>query len=187
MANQALPSQEVVRQLLDYDADTGRMFWRPRGIEWFSPCGRLTAENKMNAWNARNAGREAFTAHDGKGYLQGQILKYHTFAHRIAFAWMHGEWPDCIDHIDGCGINNKASNLRKVSRRDNARNSAIPITNTAGALGIRERKSSGHWEAHIGSGASYRYLGTHNCKTSAILARKLAEKRMGYHPNHGAR
>lgn len=187
MAKKPLPSQEVLRQLLSYDPSTGKLFWKERGPEWFEGNDRLTAVAQANAWNGRNAGREAFTAPDRKGYLQGKICRYHTTAHRVIWAWLHGEWPDCIDHIDGRGTNNAASNLRKVSLQQNARNMAMPRSNTTGVVGVRMQKRSGQWEAHIGSRSTYRFLGTFGCMTAAVIARKKAEMAMGYHANHGTR
>lgn len=187
MAKKPIPSQQTLRQLLHYDPNTGCLTWLPRSESMFSTDSRLTARKKADAWNGRNAGRRAFTASDGKGYLQGAVAKYHTTAHRVAFAWMHGMWPSCIDHINGDKTDNRACNLRAVSRADNARNSAIPVSNTSGAIGVRLHGRTGRWEAHIGSGPSYQFIGSYGCKTAAAIARKAAQITAGYHANHGRR
>ena len=36
MANKPLPTPEVLRQLLTYDPETGKLFWAQRGAEWFT-------------------------------------------------------------------------------------------------------------------------------------------------------
>src|SRR5690606_30951397 len=129
MAKRQLPSANDLRQLLEYDAATGDLRWRKRPVSAFASCGRLSAQNKANAWNSRNAGRPAFTASDGKGYLQGQVLKYHTSAHRVIWAMHHDEWPECIDHINGDKIDNRLANLRSVTSQQNSRNMPMPRTN----------------------------------------------------------
>jgi len=185
MAKKPLPSSEVLRQLLHYECDTGRLFWKERGPEWFCDNDRHTAEQLARIFNGRNAGRLAFTASDGKGYLQGQVCKYHTFAHRVAWAWVHGDWPGIIDHIDGDGTNNRLSNLRAVSSKQNARNSAKPSSNTSGHVGVRWRDRIKRWEVNIGCDGRQRYVGSYGCITAAVVARKRAEIVAGFHPNHG--
>ena len=187
MATKPLPSQGVLRQLLSYDPKTGKLHWLPRGPEWFQDNSRQSATAQANAWNGRNAGREAFTASDHKGYLQGQVAGYHTTAHRVIWAWLHGEWPDCIDHIDGYGAHNSEGNLRKVTKAQSAQNMARPRTNKSGAVGVRVQKKTGQWEAHIGSASTYQFIGTFKCRTAAVIARKKAEAMRGYHQNHGTR
>jgi hypothetical protein len=177
-----------VRQLLEYNHNTGKLYWKARDASWFEPCERLTVENKKNAWNARNAGREAFTASDGKGYKQGQVMKYHTMAHRVAWVVMNGEWPNHIDHINGLKDDNRAVNLRSVTRQENQRNLPAPVTNKSGVAGVVRRSRVGKllgWEANIRVSNKQVYLGTFRCVTAAAIARKAAEVRYGYHENHG--
>ena len=88
------PSPDLLRELLRYEPDTGKLFWRERPIEMF------TADRHMNAWNARYKNHEAFTADDGKGYRQGKIFNKATKAHRVIWTIHYGAWPDDqIDHI----------------------------------------------------------------------------------------
>ena len=180
MASKPLPSQEVLRQLLRYEPKTGRLFWLPRDPSMFDSDLRLTAEKKCRAWNARNAGREAFTASDGKGYRQGQVCKYHTMAHCVIWALVHGVWPGCIDHINGDGNDNRLVNLRSVSLSENSKNRCNPSSR---AMGVRHHK--GAWEAYICADSKVRHLGRFRCKAAALVARKKAEGDLGFHPNHG--
>lgn len=47
MAKKPLPTQETLRQLLDYDPQTGALTWKPRTGKWSS------------RWNKRYAGKIA--------------------------------------------------------------------------------------------------------------------------------
>lgn len=182
MAKRQLPTQDRLRQMLDYNPSTGKLHWKERGPEWFTANERLSAEAQSAAWNGRNAGREAFTASDGKGYFQGQVDGYHTMAHRVIWAWLHAEWPDCIDHIDGDGRNNRSSNLRSVTRSQNNRNQA-----RRGDKPIGVRFHNGIWEAYITIGRRSKHLGSYKTCGDAVHARRKAELELGFHPNHGQR
>lgn len=182
MADRQLPTQERLRQMLDYNPATGLLFWRERGPEWFTDNERLSAQAQSAAWNGRNAGRQAFTASDGKGYYQGQVDGYHTMAHRVIWAWLHDEWPECIDHIDGDGRNNREANLRSVTRQENCKNMARP---KQGLPGVRFYKK--RWEAYITVNGRSKHLGRFETEVEARLARERSEREHGFHPNHGRR
>lgn len=181
MASKPIPLPEVLRQLLRYEPDTGKLFWKPRGPEWFAHLENPDRESRI--WNGRNAGRAAFTASDQKGYLQGQVLKYHTTAHRVIWAMHSGMWPEAVDHINGDGLDNRIANLRSVTAAENCRNSALPGNNTSGVLGVRFRKGS--WEASITTGGRQQHIGCFASKGEAVAARRQAEVDRGFHPNHG--
>jgi HNH endonuclease len=145
MPNKTLPSPEVLGQLLRYDPETGKLFWRERGIEWFKD-GRQTASHSASRWNARFADKEALTANSGNGYLVGVIFGRALSAHRAAWALMYGEWPQAfVDHRDGNGCNNKASNLRAAVCAENNRNRRSAPKNTSGVYGVYRHKTSGLW------------------------------------------
>ena len=110
---------ETLRRLLRYDPTTGRLYWRGRGPSWFVN-GRQSAEHVCARWNARFAGREAFTARNQGGYLVGAILGRDYAAHRVAFALVHRRWPaGVLDHRDGDKANNRDDNLREATQRQN--------------------------------------------------------------------
>src|SRR5690242_18071490 len=101
MRYKTLPPADILRQLLDYDAETGALTWRPRGIEWFEDSpGRGGAANVCSVWNARYAGTEAFTTNSNKGYRTGKLLGGTYFAHRLIWKIVTGNDPEEIDHIN---------------------------------------------------------------------------------------
>lgn len=181
MAGYQLPSQEVLRQLLDYDPDSGVMRWKHRGREWFSSSSRRKAETSMNAWNARYAGSLAFTSLHKDGYKSGGLLGMSVLAHRVLWALVYGEWPDCLDHINGNPSDNRIQNLRAVSQDVNNKNRRR--SKSGSVLGVYQRGR--RWAAYIGARPKRIHLGQFGCQTAAMIARKKAERELGYHPNHG--
>lgn len=178
MAKKDLPSPEVLRQLLRYELDTGKLFWRERGLEWFnSPAA-------MARWNGKHAGREALRCVHGHGYPKGVVLGVSLRAHRVAWAITFGTWPDVIDHIDGDVANNAISNLRNVTQAENNRNASRRKDNKSGVVGVYRRPASGKWIATIGDPGTG-YLGIFDCFGRAVAARRAAELEQGFHRNHG--
>lgn len=112
---------DTLRQLLRLDVETGRLFWLPRGVEWFRD-GKQTAAASCASWNGKHAGKPAFCI-QSHGYMTGHAMGMRTSAHRIVFALVSCRWPtDEIDHIDGDRSNNIPSNLREANRYENKRN-----------------------------------------------------------------
>ena len=182
MAKRQLPSPEVLRQLLSYDHETGKLFWKERGPEMFSSeSGRVL--NACSIWNSRYAGKEALTAIDPKGYLRGSVLGIGISAHRVAWAIHYCQWPDTIDHINGIKTDNRLVNLRSVSVAENQRNQKTHSSNTSGHRGVYA--NSRGWTAQIKVDRKARHLGHFRSFGEAVAARVRAEARFGFHENHG--
>ena len=173
MAPKALPSPEVLRQLLRYDPDTGRLFWRERDRSLFP------SQRAWSTWNARYAGTEAFTVDDGYGYRQSPIFRRILKAHRVIWAMAHGAWPDAqIDHINGDKADNRLANLRPATNAQNMRNLGAYATNTSGHKGVTWHKRAGKWMAQITVDGKCRYLGLFADKNAAVEAYASASAEM---------
>lgn len=173
MATKPLPDIDTLHQLLRYEPDTGKLFWKER-------------DDVRPGWNTRWAGKEAFTANDGHGYKMGRISYTIFRAHRVIMAMVNGEWPAHeVDHINGDRADNRRKNLRLVTRTENGRNTRKPAHNTSKVVGVSWHKASGKWRASIKTNGMGKHLGVFPRKADAIAARKAAEAELGFHENHG--
>lgn len=180
-----LLSPEMLRKLLRYDPDTGKLFWIKRDPSFFK-AGKQTAMHNCAAWNARYADTEAFTSIRDGGYKHGQIFSKSYKAHRIAWALHYGEWPkECIDHINGVTSDNRIKNLRDVSRSKNQRNASMSLNNTSGVCGVYWCKRSKKWIARIEVQNARKYLGSFQSIQDASAARRAAEMKHGFTERHG--
>jgi hypothetical protein len=180
MANNPLPDPDFLRKLLDYDPETGILLWKIRTPEI------VGSESERRRWNARHAGKPAVTYSDKKGYCRGHIGGQMLYAHRIAWAITYGYWPPgFIDHINGDRADNRISNLRVVDKAGNMRNQRPRPGSISGVHGVIWNRKHSRWYARISVDAKPIHLGSFENKEDAIAARKAAETKYGYHPNHG--
>ena len=179
-----LPSRERLLELLDYDREQGKLYWKPRDSSWFNATRYQTAKHRANNWNAQHAGKEAGGVAD-RGYRNVRLLGHHSRAHRIVWKIEHGRDPHySIDHIDGDKLNNHYSNLRDVSALENSKNAHLRKHNKSGVSGVRFKQN--RWMAQIGNtGSKGSYLGCFKTKEEAVQARQAAEQRLGYSARHG--
>lgn len=177
---------EVLQNLLEYNPETGKLFWIARPVSMFGSSKYGSAEAVARTWNSQNAGKEAFTSTTCFGYRQGCILGRRKEAHRVIWALHYGEWPTGeIDHVNGVRDDNRIANLRHVSRAGNQRNKKRQANNTSGAPGIYFDKPTKSWRAQITVNRVRMHIGLYATFDEAVAARKAAEARYGFHENHG--
>ena len=159
---------EIVRLLLSYDPESGVLWWRA-GPRSGHPAGTIRARGNK-----------------GRRYMQVGLCGMSFYAHRLAWIHVHGEWPNGeIDHINGDGLDNRLANLRVVSHADNNRNQKLHKTNSTGVAGVSWSKGAGKWMARISAHGKTKYLGVFEKFDDAVVARRAAETKFGYHQNHG--
>lgn len=182
MATKPLPSPEVLRQLLSYDPETGKLFWK----EWpqHTFLSGPDQDRYCRRWNTIYSGKQAMQTIESKGYCVGRVQGATQKAHRVAWAIHFGEWPvGQIDHINGIKTDNRIANLREVTPAGNSQNRPKRCDNSTGITGVFRRKAG--WSALIVVNQKHIWLGAFPSKAEAASARKEAEMKYGFHPNHG--
>jgi len=162
-------TQKYLKSILDYDSTTGIFLWK----ETRSQRARI--------------GDQAGTV-DKYGYNVINIDGYPRRAHRLAWLYVKGHWPNGdIDHINQSKYDNRIDNLRDVDHAVNGRNQLINKNNTSGFAGVCWNKKSKKWEASIMVNYKTMHLGRFTNKEDAINARKQANIKHNFHPNHGTK
>lgn len=161
-------SAERLRDLLDYDPNTGIFTWRHD---------RKVGRNK--AFLVRRAGDVA-GGKNAIGYIAIGIDHRRLLAHRLAWLHVHGVWPTaCIDHINGNRSDNRICNLRDIPHRSNIENQIRPAKNNkSGHLGVRQYKGKQKWSAQIGHHGKYVHLGYFDSPEQASDAYLAAKRRL---------
>jgi hypothetical protein len=127
---------ERIREVLDYDPETGVFRWRSR----ITP-------------NCHNVvvGAPAGTL-DKNGYVVLQILRKKYFAHHMAWAIHYGEFANYVEHKNRDRRDNRIENLRLSTHQQNTFNRGIYANNTSGFKGVRYDNRKWHkkrWYAII--------------------------------------
>lgn len=107
-------------------------------------------------------------AHPGKiagtlrkdGYVVIIIDKKQYKAHRLAWFYVHGAWPNGrLDHEDNCQSNNRWKNIRRATHSQNMANRKLNANSTSGFKGVHLR-SSGKYRAYVNKDGCRHWLGT---------------------------
>ncbi len=109
---------ERLREVLDYDATTGVFTWRVR--------------LSSNATSGSVAGT---IYANGRRYIT--IERKRHFASRLAWLYVHGEWPDGqVDHRNRERDDNSFDNLRLATSQQNMANRGVSKRNRLGVKGV---------------------------------------------------
>ena len=153
-------TQARLREVLRYEHDTGLFFRKSEHKRWASkPCGCRKVGPKGN----------------GGGYVVILVDGISYRAHRLAWLYMHGRWPNGdVDHIDGNRADNRIANLREATRTQNNCNASLRRNNKSGVTGVSWVRQRLKWTARVYVGNSGVYLGVFNTFDEAVTARKAA-------------
>lgn len=154
-------TQSDLHELVDYDEKTGFFQWKKkrRGIKTGV---RLGTDN-------------------GFGYQRITVLGKSYYAHRLAWFYVHGTWPDQIDHINGVRDDNRISNLRDVTVQQNNQNRNAAQKNSGSKmLGVSWHKKAKKWQAHICIYKERKYLGLFDDVNEAHVAYLKEKEKVNY-------
>lgn len=152
-----------LREILRYNPETGAFIW-------LKP-----------AWNQQSwIGKEAGSP-DAHGYICIEIGEGRYKAHRLAWLYMTGAWPESeIDHINLVKYDNSWDNLREVNRSQQHQNGPLQSNNTSGHKGVSWYWQRNKWRAYIKKDGKRKHLGFFLTKEEAAAAyRKAAEELFG--------
>lgn len=157
-------TQSRLKEVMSYDCDTGIFSWKKK-------ISRKVVVGK------------AAGCLDGQGYLMIRIDKKIYKAHRLAWLYVYGKFPDKqLDHINRVKTDNRICNLREASQGENQQNHPRHITNTSGIIGVRWYKRTKKWHASIKYKNRNIHLGYFQSIEEAAAAR--AEGKAKYHTFH---
>ncbi len=144
------------RELLKYDRTAGGLFWRVKG-------------------RGKGIGNRA-SAVCGN-YRQICVDGLNIKEHRLIWFIVTGSWPaDLVDHQNGVGTDNRWSNLRPATYRQNAHNRRPGKRSKTGRIGVCQDQATGKWMAHIGVNGKSLTLGRFRCFDDAVSVRCEAER-----------
>ena len=138
-------NQEELKSVIHYDALTGLFRWR---------FGGRSHGGKKQPWAI------AGTPHNC-GYTEICINRKRYLAHRLAWLYVYGKWPEnYIDHINCIPSDNRIENLRDVTHQTNMQNiRVVNRQNTSGYLGVNWRADRNKWRASITLNKKQKYIG----------------------------
>ena len=121
------------------------------------------------------------------GYKLVCIDKVKYKAHRVCMLLAYGYFPKGmqVDHINHNRSDNRLSNMRFVTDRENAKNHSMNKNNISGVTGVHFDKSRGKFMSYIKVNYKRIHLGRFDSIEEAIAVRQQAEKDFDFHPNHG--
>ena len=132
---------------LRYDPETGRFSWKEKpsvGVSIGDDAGWLAPS----------------------GYCFVQIKGQAFALHRVAWLLETGSWPeDQIDHINGVRYDNRFSNLREATSRENSQN--MVQHRDKRLPGASVHKPSGRWVCQVKVFGKVYYLGLHDSEEDA--------------------
>lgn len=162
-------AQKELKALLHYDPLSGNFVW-------------ITTPKYGRARKGAIAG--CVNKSTGYHVIRVNHVRYH--AHRLVFLYMLGRFSEYqVDHINHIRIDNRWSNLREVTSKDNDRNRSKSKINTSGFTGVCWNKQAQKWVANIRHEGDLLNLGYFSSPEEAYMVRQEKATELGFHANHG--
>ncbi len=147
---------ERLKELVHYSPRTGIFTSRTKRYRW--PAGRVLG----------------FLHHSGYRYVLVDDGRY--YAHRLAWLYVHGAWPEHdLDHKDGNRDNNRIRNLRAANDSLNAQNRKLHRHNRSGFTGVSWHAKLQKWAGRITFDGEQVHLGVFTKKRDCAVAYRDAK------------
>lgn len=140
--------EEKLKEYLEYDQKTGHFKWL------------------KNVYRRKNMVGTVAGGRSGP-YVRITALGKEYLAHRLAWFFSYGKWPEMVDHINGDGYDNRLCNLRETNYMLNARNQAMHRTGRSLPF---VHKHAGRWSGQFQYNGKTVRVGSFNTQEEASSA-----------------
>lgn len=150
----------ILKTLIHYEPETGVF---TRISHCVSETGRRSSRSVLGPMQRKP---------NGVGYICFSVNNWNYSAHRLAWLYMTGEWPDgVIDHINGDRADNRWGNLRLSDATLNQQNQRkAKAGSLVDLLGVSVDKESGKYIAQITHNYRHIHLGRFDTAVEAYAA-----------------
>ncbi len=151
MTDESTVTAERLRELLDYDPETGIFRWRVDRGDRYKAGTVAGGRTQVGYWHIR---------------VDGRLCQ----AHQLAWLHVHGVWPDgFLDHRNEDKADNRIANLREANKVQNGENiTASSRRSKSGYRGVTRHQKG--WRATIRAGGKWRLIGTYTTAEEASAA-----------------
>ncbi len=116
------------------------------------------------------------------GHIQIRLNGTLYMAHRLAWLYVHGQWPNTnIDHINGAPNDNRIVNLRLATPKENQENVKLRCDNTSGCRGVNWNTIERKWVSRVQHHKERIVIGRFDSLFEAVCAVKSARNQLFTH------
>jgi len=164
-------NHKLLLECVSYNKETGVFTWKKR------PLSHFKTEMACKTFNTRfcNTVCGSKLTND---YVRIGLFGVDYLAHRLAYFYVNGQFPqNQIDHINGIRTDNRFSNLRSVTNKENSHNrQQLNKNSSTGLSGVIFDKARGLFRASIQIDGKSKHLGRFKSKEEAHEAYLKAKR-----------
>jgi hypothetical protein len=155
-------TQKELKEMLHYNLETGIFTWANKRASWINigdVAGHLTVT----------------------GYITIRVIYKSYLAHRLAWLYVHGEWPEnLIDHINNNRSDNRICNLRKATKTENNRNTLRGLKNKSGVKSVFWKENAKKWQVQMKINGIQKHFGYFkDIEFAELVAQEIRSKYHG--------
>lgn len=152
-------TQDYLKSILDYNPETGIFTW------------------KISSGSTKPGNIAGYNRNDGYILIRANNKSY--LAHRLAWFYINGKFPNIIDHINRNKSDNRICNLREATKSQNQCNQKIRKNNTTGVKGVYFDKYRNKFVSELAIDNKKIFIGRFDSIELAEIA--INESRSKYH------